>query len=417
VGWALLAVRRVLDGAAAADAPGGAGGSAGAVRGFVLPGVLAGLACGVKLTGVPLLLLAVPAVACLALFLRAPRAAVLGPLVFGLAGALTFAPWLARNAAWTGNPVFPEGTAVFGKGHFDDEQVARWKHAHAAQPDQASPAARAAAFGRQVSGHWQYGFVLLPLAALTAVAAARAAAARVAAGRGRASDGLIGEATAPPVLGPGFLTGLLLVHVAFWAGFTHLQGRFFVLAVPVAGMLLATAGRCRPNTGRRLAAAAAGLVPAVVVLAAVFGWWNVHVRLAFKLYEDQGSGVAVALGTENIDWIVDNSLAGFPRDDPTARLLLVGDAQAFWYPLAGDRLSYRTVFDLSSAAGASLLDAFDPGRRRADGKTWLLVNPSELDRYAQTYQPFRPIPEAWRRHPAWSTGQAFLVPPGRADVP
>ena len=29
------------------------------------------------------------------------------------------------------------------------------------------------------------------------------------------------------------------VLVGFWLGFTHLQGRFFLLAVPLAGLLLA----------------------------------------------------------------------------------------------------------------------------------------------------------------------------------
>ena len=371
IGWTLIVVR-------------GVGSTPSSLR-FLLPGLLAGFACGVKLTAVPLLLLAVPAVALLALLRRSPRLAVLGPLVFGLAGTAAFSPWLIRNVAWTGNPVFPEGTALFGKAHFSDEQVDRWKRAHRPQPAQAGPGARVAALGDQVVRSWQFGYVLLPLAGLALVTsvAVRRGSGGVEDGDGGDDDGGSGDGgPTPSVAGgpvPWMLAGLLLIQLAFWLGFTHLQGRFFLLAVPVAVMCVAVAPWDRLVSGRAGGAVAAALA-AVVIVGAAVGWSNVHRRLAHKLYEEQGTGMAVALGRPEIDGITGGSLAGSRGDDPSARLLLVGEAQAFWYPLSGDRLVYRTVFDLDTSGGRSLADALDPQGLRRDGRTWRLIAPAELER-------------------------------------
>src|SRR5690606_14260247 len=40
------------------------------------------------------------------------------------------APWMARNWAHGGNPVFPHATGVFGQAHWTDEQVERYQAAH-----------------------------------------------------------------------------------------------------------------------------------------------------------------------------------------------------------------------------------------------------------------------------------------------
>lgn len=410
---------------------------------FVLPGLLAGFACGVKLTAVPLLLVAVPVVLLLVLFRRSRRLAMVGPLVFVLAGMAAFSPWLLRNLAWTGNPVFPEGRTVFGSAHFSREQAERWRRAHAPQAGQASAATRSAAFVGQAYWNWQFGYVLLPLAGaglvVTVLARSRALRSplsdpssptefadrpglnedarspRLAAGP-QVRPGNAGNDSAPDPTtcpDPWFLGGLLLIHLLFWLGFTHLQGRFFVLAIPIAVMVLASTPWDRLG-GRPAVRAASATLAAATVLAAGAGWWNVHRRLAFKLYEDQGTGVVVALGNTEIDWITAGTIEGFPANDPAARLLLVGDAQAFWYPLPAGRLTYRTVFDLDTAAGRPLLDVFDPKGTRHDGRTWLLVDPGELERYARTYQPFPEIPEAWRRTPQWQARLPFLVRPGAA---
>ncbi|TAK10951.1 MAG: hypothetical protein EPO32_13540 [Anaerolineae bacterium] len=72
-------------------------------RNLVLAGLVAGLMLGVKFTSGALF---IPAALWLALQ-KPCRAAVVGALVFGLAAAAAVAPWLLKNYAFTGNPVFP----------------------------------------------------------------------------------------------------------------------------------------------------------------------------------------------------------------------------------------------------------------------------------------------------------------------
>ena len=52
-------------------------------------------------------------------------------LILGL--LLVLSPYLIRNALWTGNPVFPFATGLFGKAHWDDTLVKRWNEAHHAK--------------------------------------------------------------------------------------------------------------------------------------------------------------------------------------------------------------------------------------------------------------------------------------------
>ncbi|MHC4715980.1 MAG: hypothetical protein ACYS5V_03360, partial [Planctomycetota bacterium] len=57
-----------------------------------------------------------------------------GVATAALAAVAVFAPWLVRNAAVTGNPVFPLATVTFGRGHWDDETARRWRTAHSLYP-------------------------------------------------------------------------------------------------------------------------------------------------------------------------------------------------------------------------------------------------------------------------------------------
>jgi len=49
-------------------------------------------------------------------------------------GTATCLPWLLRNLAWTGNPVFPFATGLFGQGDWTDEQVRRFAAGHSSDP-------------------------------------------------------------------------------------------------------------------------------------------------------------------------------------------------------------------------------------------------------------------------------------------
>ena len=83
----------------------------------VIAGLMAGFACGCKLTGVPTVLVALPVAAVLAALVgRFPRnllpRLITAFVVYVAVGAAAFAPWLVRNQAWAGNPVFPEAASV-----------------------------------------------------------------------------------------------------------------------------------------------------------------------------------------------------------------------------------------------------------------------------------------------------------------
>ena len=47
-----------------------------------------------------------------------------------LGWSMVMAPWLARNVADTGNPVYPLGYRVFGGGLWNEAREAQWQHAH-----------------------------------------------------------------------------------------------------------------------------------------------------------------------------------------------------------------------------------------------------------------------------------------------
>ena len=91
-------------------------------------GAMAGGACAVKYLSVGLITGPVLAVMLLA-GLRRPKR--LGQTVLAAAASMVlFAPWLVRNYAATGNPVFPLAISVFGQGHWTDESARRWYDGH-----------------------------------------------------------------------------------------------------------------------------------------------------------------------------------------------------------------------------------------------------------------------------------------------
>jgi hypothetical protein len=388
VGWAMLAIRE----------------PEGRVRKFVIAGVMAGLACGAKLTGVPEVLIGVPVVAGVVMLLArrawagdadAPvgrlRRELAGPVLFGIAGLIVFAPWLVRNQVWVGNPVFPEGASVLGRGYFSEVQVERWHRAHSPQPEQRPIGARLRAFGGEVLTSWQFAYVLVPLGVVGMILARRRA------------ENL-------------FLAGMLLLLTVFWLGLTHLQGRFYLLALPVCAIAAAQIewrGMLLP------------LALLVIVAATVPGWVRVHRTILARLYGEPGSpagGMVSVLGgplkaTENVSWITIASTEQLPDG---ARLLLVGDAKAFWYPIPMSRLRYRTVFDADTSNGRGIDQAWGVTAAREDGE-WVLIDPQELQRLDQTYQPFPPLPTEWTSRPEWAAGHPFLLPPlqatRRAETP
>jgi len=450
------------------------------LRRFALAGAMAGFACGTKLTAVPELLLGVPA-ACIAILLfrgllgamglagamgkrtRLPvegvaqsakhgQASTLAhgtqsgsfgdrpilksmqcgmtvSVVFGIAGLLTFAPWLARNAAWTGNPVFPEAVNLLGKARLTEVQVERWKRANH-EPGLAERGAigHARAVWDQLLADWQFGYLLLPLGVLSVIRLVAnppgAAKPPVGAPAALKIPKLTADPTAttdtprqdplpnppPEYRGreqegwPAMLPAVMLLFLAiFWVGFTHLQSRFFLLAGPLAVMLIAQA-----DWGRWLRP-----VAGLILVAALIGWWGINKRfidIVWKPAPDMRTSLVDGLGRNDLQWLNAAELDAFPRtpealrDDPNAHVLLVGDSRAFWYQIPMSRLRCRTVFDLDTSALPAAPTADDligawagrvPRSKPPPGE-WVVIDGAELERFSRTYYGVPPPPRQWR---------------------
>jgi len=329
--WAMLAIRDVEH----------------RTRRFILAGVFAGLSCGSKLTALPEIMTAIGVIALATLLFQKTPSLVkrLTPLVaFGVAGLLTFSPWLIRNQIWVGNPVFPELPSL-GHGYFSPAQIERWHHAHTPRPEQQNVGARLKAGVVEVIANWQFGYVLIP-AALIAIAISRS---------NKQAQ---------------FLMAILALLALFWLGFTHLQGRFFVLGIPICALLIASAPR-------------PGIAAVIVTL--LIGVITLNLQFLTKARRE-----AIAwLGTDDLsDFTPGDALKIIPAN---AKIALIGDAKAFLYQIPMSRLSYRTIFDVNSGANPNLIDAF-AGPKPAGQKQWLLIDPDELKRFEKTYQPFPPLP-------------------------
>ena len=161
---------------------------------------------------------------------------------------------------------------------------------------------------------------------------------------------------------------ILLLLTLLWMFFTHLQGRFYVLAIPLAAMLI---GLLRDTR-------AAALAASVVLMAGLAGVARVYVELRAK------PGIFQALGLDQLTPLT--PLADVTlRDDE--RVILLGDARPFLYDVPAARLQYRTVFDVPD-------DDWMSGMRVEAGKTIVLVDPSELARFTRTYKNLPPVPRA-----------------------
>ncbi|HTL30410.1 MAG TPA: glycosyltransferase family 39 protein, partial [Tepidisphaeraceae bacterium] len=322
VGWVLVAMRE--------DAKS---------RAAVFAGVFAGLACGVKLTAVPVVVIATPIALLAARWSgRNLRRAIL----FVAFACVVFSPWLIRNIAWTGNPAFPEGMSIFGRGHFSEDQVERWSRAHSPTEQQRSIGARVTAFVDQIVTDSSYAWLLLPMAIAAAVLAWRRAECRT-------------------------LAILIGLHALFWIAFTHLQGRFFVLLVPWGAILIALSLANLPSI--RISAVGLSVAMAVIGLSVVITKVTA-VQVRFNFFGQSDLSALTPLADE--------------KPGPGTQVVLIGDAQAFFYQMPMKQLHYRTVFDVNARPDESVIDAWRAGAPSGPN-TIDVINPSELLRFSRTY--------------------------------
>ena len=323
-----------------------------AARCMAVAGAAAGFACGVKYTAVPMVLIGV-AVA----YAAAPgrgkwRLKVVPLAVYGLAAVALLSPWGVRNLAWAGNPVYPLAMRQFGSNGLSDGQVERWDVAHAPPAAEVSAASRAAAFGNIVLLDPQYGRVIWPLALIAAAV------------------GLAAKRSRP---GAVLLVTLLGTMAAVWVGFTHLQGRFFTPAIPVAALLIGGA-RGRFARGVTTAGAAAAVLSGVLFVGP-------------QLETFAALGRAGFFGVTDLSFIPPPGLAAAAAADPSRPVALVGDARAFLYQLPLSRLHYRTVFDLPADSPDAVTAWIDPALKNPI----LVIDPPEVARLHATYRHVPPL--------------------------
>ena len=231
------------------------------------------------------------------------------------------------------------------------------------------------ALGEQVAWDWRYGYVLLP-------------AGLVAAGLRRSPRAV-------------FLVTVLAVLAVVWLGFTHLQSRFFVPAIPAAGLLIAE-GR-----GRRwvVATSAACLVLLACTLVPIHRRLSHYLDLDRQVASGGGPGL---LGRENLAGLRPLDPAALP---PGTRVDLVGDAGPFLYQTPTPRLRYRTVFDVDAGDGRrSVVEDWLAGPATPEAGRVIVVDPGELRRLSRTYYAIPPLTDEELRRLA---ERKDVVLPGR----
>ncbi|MEM8738291.1 MAG: hypothetical protein AAGG38_07415, partial [Planctomycetota bacterium] len=329
-------------------------------------------------------------------------AAVAGCVVVG--GAVLL-PYLARNAAWTGNPVFPFATERLGQGHWDRERAARWGRAHSPETG----------WGERWSGLWRQGVANAGYGAWGGASTVREArnVARFGREGGVPVLWLAAGAGGAAVLGrrvwrrrtggvAAALAGLLAWQVGWWWVGTHLQSRFLIVAVlPLCGLaglglgVLAGLGRGRgggaespgrgdsPGGGRGLAAVGTAALAAVLTAGLwATGWsqtrsvaWVDGTRRAVPYWRLVDGLAEIGVGSLAVNQLPEGS-----------KVMVVGDNQPLFY--FEPELVYASAFDPSPLTPV-LRATQDPSavaaRLREEGVTHLWLGLSEIERLHATY--------------------------------
>jgi 4-amino-4-deoxy-L-arabinose transferase-like glycosyltransferase len=346
-------------------------------RGLAI-GLLAGAAVGAKLTAVGFVV--IPLAAFMMVMMK-PRQWIMAGTFAAISCTVILLPYLIRNYAAAGNPVFPFWTELFGAAHWSPEQVQIWRDGHRSD----------LSIGGRIAEAWKqllrFGYGAPPdsnepwkpqwsiLWWLSPVAAALIIARRL-----------------PSRIVWLFVT-VLIAQFVFWLGFTHLQSRFLLPAVvPLAGLL--ALGPCallpRDRHPRKIGRLVGGLLLFLAL-------WPVQAALVFRT--ENGTAPAARVGAialmtgelhaqaleratneqERRDLLATAPPALYlnfllPRD---ARTVLIGDAAPFYF---GGNSSYQTTWDRGPMSEA-LRTNNALAHLRAQGFTHALVHLGMLDRW------------------------------------
>lgn len=284
-------------------------------------------------------------------------------VAFALGAAIAAGPWLLKNMAETGNPVYPLAYNVFGGPYWSPERDAQWKAAHSSTDY--SPRAFLYNLGDVLGNNDWHGpllFAFAPLALLT---------------RGRTRRHL--------AAGMAYVGWLFLS----WWLFTHRIDRFWTPLISVTAAL-AGFGVAALETGPRLvqfstrAVLALGWIYSLAIVTSDICGYN-----AWLIDLDRAMEQTAAITAPEVAAINREMASG--RLPGNFRVLCVGEAELFD---AKFRYDYNTVFDdlllerwIGRGDGSTSLRSADEIRREFSerGVTHILVNWLEILRYRRTY--------------------------------
>lgn len=347
-------------------------------------GLPAGLACGVKYLALPFLAGPLLAVMLLASLRDGHRLKTW--LLAAAVTAVLMSPWLVRNAAATGNPVFPLATSLLGRGDWPAQSATRWDvgHGPADAPPVPTPAgwtapqrpARAELAWRNSVGSEFIGPLTLLAAAVSfcVLAAMPKTFARQRWGW--------------------CLAGIVVIQVAGWLALAHdLPWRFLSPAIaPV--ILLAGWGldKLAGLRGTDFSSEPAGLAwgrwawaAAVVVLVG----WNLFATAAVFVRASRARPVQLLPVARMTRYLLPYSIASALGDE--ARVMLVGDAAGLYYPpdtILATPFDPHPLAALADRPGGEIVSAL-----RGRGVTHVLVYWPEVWRLAATYGLEAPLAE------------------------
>ncbi len=327
-------------------------------------GLFAGFAGGCKYTA--LVLVAVALAIALVLTIRGSLIArIRAGILFTLATTAAFSPWLIRNAAFTGNPVYPFAYEWFGGAAWSVEQDQRWDITHALPTDQRDPASRLRGLFIELpaSARFGGGIFLLALVGLIRTCNRQAA-----------------------LLSIWIVTGL-----AAWVVLTHMPGRFVVPLIAPLGLLAARSWPGASTDKRSRTGSAAILL--IATATAAFGNYTLY-----RLLDDQRTwwarfGVALDQlpgATEQFAQVNEIN----QHVPPDGYVWLVGEARAFYIQ---PRYHYTVVYNrdpwLTAAHDATPAEAV--AWLHTQNVTHVVFSWSEIERLREPYgfPPF--VTPAW----------------------
>jgi len=365
------------------------GGAAGWTE-LLAAGLWAGLAGGGKYTALALVLVGLMVAWLIVMGVGRRKGALKGVLWLGIGGLVAFSPWLVRNAAFAGNPVYPFAYRWLGGKAWSAEQDEQWHRGHAPPPAIRSLGGRVQTTVNELFGSRMFGPTLFVLAAGgLAVACSN---------RGRRR-----EETAAAV----FLGVAALLIIVGWAALTHMPGRF---AVPVIVPLALLVGRGTAAMPRWPAMLLVGLAAAGAAVNDVktAGEWEAH-NLQWKRHGFPLRELAGWVGVvEDADLV--NRVA-----PAQARVWLVGRATPFYITRS---CHYTVVFSrdpwLEMARTATPAQAVD--WLRTQGVTHVVFSWPEIERLRRTYGFPEWVTKSWVQTLTEGGLRRAAIPPDAPDT-